>query len=94
MTRIQLGIALSAALLGAAACGGTDPGPLDRVDSFVFLQRAARNEMGDIFQSTSYLPGGRLVTLSPPTAEVITDCTSALFMPKRAAASRLIVTST
>ena len=69
MTRIQLGIALSAALLGAAACGGTDPGPLDRVDSIVFLQREARNEMGDIFQYTSYLPGGRLLTLSPPTAD-------------------------
>lgn len=69
MTRIQLGIALSAALLGAAACGGTDPGPLDRVDSIVFLQRTARNEMGDIFQYTSYRPGGRILTLSPPTAD-------------------------
>jgi len=69
VTRIQLGIALSAALLGAAACGGTDPGPLDRVDSIVFLQRAARNETGDVFQYTSYKPGGRIVTLSPPTAD-------------------------
>lgn len=73
MTRFQLGIALSAAVLGAAACGGTDPGPLDRVDSIVFLQRASRNETGDIFQYTSYKPGGRLMTLSPPTADGVLE---------------------
>jgi hypothetical protein len=31
---------------------------------------------------------------SPPTADVMTDCTSAMFMPKRAAASRRMLTST
>ncbi len=68
--RIQLGIALSAMTLGSVvACGGGDPGPLDGVDSIVFLQRPKRNEMGDIFQYTSYRPTARLVKLSPPTAD-------------------------
>jgi Hydrazine synthase alpha subunit middle domain len=68
-TRIQVGIVLSVAL-GAAACGSDDStSPLDRVDAIVFLQRTPRNEMGDIFQYRSYRPGGRLVKLSPPTAD-------------------------
>jgi len=33
------------------------------------LQRPKRNEMGDIFQYTSYVAGARLVKLSPPTAD-------------------------
>ena len=33
------------------------------------LQRTPRNEMGDIFQYRSYRPGGRIVKLSPPTAD-------------------------
>ncbi|MEZ4402695.1 MAG: hypothetical protein R3B06_21925 [Kofleriaceae bacterium] len=70
MNRINSGIALSVALAAAAACGGDDSsGPLDRVDSIVFLQRTPRNEMGDIFQYRSYRPGGRIVKLSPPTAD-------------------------
>jgi len=67
--RIQLGIALSAMTFGAVACGGSDPGPLDGIDSVVFLQRPKRNETGDIFQYTSYVPTARLVKLSPPTAD-------------------------
>ncbi len=67
--RWSWGLALGALAIGATACGGGDPGPLDGVDSIVFLQRPARNEMGDIFQYTSYLPGARLVKLSPPTAD-------------------------
>jgi len=63
----KLGAVLLAA---AAACGGSDnsSGPLGNIDSLVILQRAARNDMGDIFQYTSYIPGARLVKLSPPTA--------------------------
>ena len=45
------------------------PAPSDGVDSIVFLQRPKRNQMGDIFQYTSYLPTARLVKLSPPTAD-------------------------
>ena len=70
MTRIQARIALSVALAGVAACGSDDStSPLDRVDAIVFVQRTPRNEMGDIFQYRSYRPGGRIVKLSPPTAD-------------------------
>src|SRR5688500_163385 len=70
MNRTKLALTLAAATLGTSAgCGGEDPGPLDGVDSVVFLQRPRRNEMGDIFQYTSYIPGARIVKLSPPTAD-------------------------
>lgn len=61
-----------APILALAAAGCSDEpgqGALDGVDSIVFLQRPARGAMGDIFNYTSYLPGARLVTLSPPTAD-------------------------
>lgn len=51
-------------------CGGDgNSGPLGNVDSLVILQRPKRNDMGDVFQYTSYVPGARLITLSPPTAD-------------------------
>lgn len=70
-SRIHLSVTLAAATLGTSlvGCGGNDPGPLDGVDSIVFVQRPKRNEMGDIFQYTSYIPGARIVSLSPPTAD-------------------------
>jgi hypothetical protein len=61
-----------APILALAAAGCSDEpgqGALDGVDSIVFLQRPARGAMGDIFNYTSYLPGARLVTVSPPTAD-------------------------
>ena len=64
-------IAIAAALVTVAGmgCGGSDSaGPLGNVDALVILQRPARNDTGDIFQYTSYIPGARLVKLSPPTA--------------------------
>lgn len=69
--RISIGLALAAATLGStslAGCGedGTDD---NLPDSIVFLQRPARNGMGDIFQYTSYIPGARIVKLTPPTAD-------------------------
>jgi len=39
------------------------------VEPLVFLQRAARNDAGDIFQYTSYVPGARLVKLQPPAPD-------------------------
>jgi hypothetical protein len=55
---------------GLVACGGNDNnGPLGNVDALVILQRPKRNDAGDIFQYTSYIPGARLVKLSPPTAD-------------------------
>jgi hypothetical protein len=59
-----------AALVATGGCGGsgTDSGPLGDVQSLLVLERAARNDTGDIFQYTSYIPGARLLKLSPPTA--------------------------
>ncbi len=70
---LSIAIAGFTALAGASAlpaCNSDDGGgALGDVKSLVFIQRAKRNEMGDIFQYTSYLPGGRIVELSPPTAD-------------------------
>jgi len=62
---------LGAAVLAAfGGCSNSDnSGPLDNVDALVILQRPARNDMGDIFQYTSYIPGAQLLKLSPPTAD-------------------------
>jgi hypothetical protein len=66
---IAIGAALFVAGTGVG-CGNDDnTGPLGNVDSLVILQRPKRNDMGDIFQYTSYIPGARLVKLSPPTAD-------------------------
>jgi hypothetical protein len=54
---------------GIGCTGGEDAGPLGNVDALVILQRPKRNDAGDIFQYTSYMPGARLVKLSPPTAD-------------------------
>jgi hypothetical protein len=66
-------IAIGAALVSAATsvgCGGDDSsGPLGDVDALIVLQRPKRNDMGDIFQYTSYRSGAKLVKLSPPTAD-------------------------
>lgn len=58
-----------AALVAAPACSSDGGGALGDVKSLVFIQRPMRNETGDIFQYTSYIPGGRIVELSPPTAD-------------------------
>jgi Hydrazine synthase alpha subunit middle domain len=69
--RNRMGIALSILLAAGAVggCGTNESGPLDGVDSIVFLQRPKRNQMGDIFQYTSYLATARIVKLSPPSAD-------------------------
>ncbi len=71
MQRIRMGIALTVAALSAAplGCGTSSTGPLDGVDAIMFVQRPKRNEMGDIFQYTSYLPTAHIMKLSPPTAD-------------------------
>ena len=67
------GAALGALAAWAAACGGDEgqgTGPLDEVEAIVFIQRAARMDgLGDIFQYESYVPGAKLMKLSPPTAD-------------------------
>jgi hypothetical protein len=64
-------IAIGAALFTFAGigCSSDDSGPLGNVDSLIILQRPKRNDGGDIFQYTSYLPGARIVQLQPPTAD-------------------------
>lgn len=76
MQRTFKGIALSLAVASAAgACGGSqDDGPLGDVQALVILQRQARNATGNVFAYDSYIPGAKLVQLSPPTADgVVTN---------------------
>jgi hypothetical protein len=64
-------IAIGAALftMGPVGCtSDSDSGPLGNVDSLIVLQRVARNDDGNVFSYTSYIPGAHLVKLSPPTA--------------------------
>ena len=39
------------------------------VQAIVFIQRTPRNSAGNVFDYTSYEPGGRLVKLEPPSAD-------------------------
>jgi hypothetical protein len=66
---IAIGAALFTAGFGVGCSSDESSGPLGNVDALVILQRPKRNDMGDIFQYTSYVPTARLVKLSPPTAD-------------------------
>ncbi|MBA3452827.1 MAG: hypothetical protein H0T42_07040, partial [Deltaproteobacteria bacterium] len=75
MKTLALGLSL-VTMTGGVGCGGGDSsGPLGDVDALIILQRPKRNDMGDIFQYTSYLPktpagaNARLVKLEPPSAD-------------------------
>jgi hypothetical protein len=48
--------------------GGAGPLPAD-VSAIVFLQRKPRTDTGNVFEYTSFVPGGRLVKLEPPSAD-------------------------
>lgn len=69
--------ALSVVLLGmtAASFGGCssksgNSGALpEDVKAIIFLQRVARTDNGNVFDYLSYVPGGRLVKLEPPSAD-------------------------
>ena len=69
--RIAFSALLGLAGTSLAACGsGSSQGPLDEVDSIVFIERQSRmGGMGDIFQYDSYEAGAKLVKLTPPTAD-------------------------
>ena len=57
-------------VLGAGACSKSSaPALPDDVRSIVFLQRMPRTDAGNVFEYTSYVPGGRLVKLEPPSAD-------------------------
>src|SRR3954452_24546023 len=66
-------LALSAASFGGA-CSKSSPdstnGSLlpEDVKAIVFLQRKPRTDAGNVFDYLSYVPGGRLVKLEPPSA--------------------------
>ncbi len=50
--------------------GGGTAGPLPAdVSAIVFLQRKPRTDTGNVFEYTSFVPGGRLVKLEPPSAD-------------------------
>jgi hypothetical protein len=65
------------ALLALAACNGSSPqsssdaeSALKSLGAIAILQRAPRMaEVGNVFAYTSYVPGAKLVKLSPPTAD-------------------------
>src|SRR3954471_8181470 len=64
---------LAASLGGACSSksgGNSSVGALPSdVRAIVFLQRMPRTDNGNVFEYTSYVPGGRLVMLSPPSAD-------------------------
>jgi hypothetical protein len=64
-------LALSTALGTACSKTGASsaPGLPDDVRSIVFLQRMPRTDAGNVFEYTSFVPGGRLVMLTPPSAD-------------------------
>lgn len=56
--------------LATACSGGDSKGPLDEVDSIVFLRRQAREAgLGNVFAYESYVPGARVLKLTPPSAD-------------------------
>ena len=55
-------LALSAALGGACSKSGSGAAALPAdVQAIVFLQRMPRTDAGNVFEYTSFVPGGRLV---------------------------------
>ncbi|MCG8421960.1 MAG: hypothetical protein MJE77_28900 [Proteobacteria bacterium] len=51
------------------ACGSESNDALDGINSITFVQRPARGGVGNVFNYESYVPGARIVQLSPPTAD-------------------------
>jgi len=59
-----------AVLAGCEAKQTSSPGVPEDVQSIIFLQRVPRNEgVGNVFDYTSFRPGGRIVKLEPPAAD-------------------------
>jgi hypothetical protein len=74
-------LALSTAALESACSKSTSEqtvGVPEDVSAIVFLQRAPRTGTGNVFDYTSYVPGGKLMKLEPPSANgKLTNLTSA-----------------
>src|SRR5262245_19749678 len=63
-----VGTLLPLALL-AGSCSDDNSSALPPdVQAIVFLQRTPRGDQGNVFDYTSYAPGGKLVRLQPPGA--------------------------
>src|SRR4051812_6799337 len=71
-------------MLAAAACNSADSGqggtgsilPAD-VHAIVFLQRVPRDSNGNVFDYASYVAGGRIMKLEPPSPSgKLTDLTA------------------
>jgi hypothetical protein len=77
LTILGLATVTLAVGLGGACKSSSDTAALpDDVKAIVFLQRPPRTDAGNVFEYTSYLPGGRLVKLEPPSADgKLTDLT-------------------
>jgi len=63
-----LPVALLAPIAGCSNGSDGNGLPTD-VKAIVFLQRTPRGDQGNVFDYTSYMPGGRLQMLSPPSAD-------------------------
>ncbi|HEX4403685.1 MAG TPA: hypothetical protein VH560_02585 [Polyangia bacterium] len=74
-------LALSAATLGSACKSGTGGGSNvaalpGNAQAIIFMQRMPRTDQGNVFEYTSFVPGGRLVKLEPPSPNgQLTDLT-------------------
>ncbi len=65
----RLGLA-SAALAACSSSTAPETGPLPSdVKAILFLQRLPRMDSGNVFDYQSFVPGGRLVKLEPPSAD-------------------------
>jgi len=62
-------LALSTLALGGACSKNNASALPNDVRAIVFLQRMPRTDAGNVFEYTSYVAGGRLVKLEPPSAD-------------------------
>jgi hypothetical protein len=68
-TATKIGLLAIGIALASCSSQSTSTAPvLGDVNSIIFLKRAPRNDNGNVFDYTSYVPGGQLVTLTPPAA--------------------------
>ena len=65
----KIGLLVTGIAMGACS-KNTSPGPVPAdVTAIMFLQRMPRTDTGNVFDYTSYVPGAKLVTLTPPSAD-------------------------
>ncbi len=70
-TLVRVGVWSAGLVLALGGCSGnetTSPVPTE-VDAIIFLQRVPRNSDGNVFDYTSFVPGGRIVMLTPPAVD-------------------------